>query len=97
VRIGEAEVDFPNLEAFVRGESVQLTLLEASLLRLLYESAGRIVSKGEILEKVWNLSAATQTRAVDNFIVRLRRLVEKDPARPERLLTIRAAGYRLEP
>jgi len=96
VRIGEAEVDFPNLEAYVRGEGVRLTLLEASLLRLLHESAGRVVTKGEILEKVWNLSPATQTRAVDNFIVRLRRLVEKDPRRPERLLTIRGAGYRLE-
>lgn len=98
-RIGEAEVDFQNFELKVRGESFRLTLLEAMLLKLLVENAGRVVSKGEILEKVWNLSADTQTRAVDNFVMRLRRYLEEDPRTPRYLHTVRGAGYqlRLEP
>jgi DNA-binding response OmpR family regulator len=95
--IGEAEVDFASFEVR-RGTSVhQLTLLEAMLLKLLVQNAGRVVSKGEILEKVWNLAADTQTRAVDNFVVRLRRYLEPDPRAPKHLLTVRGAGYRLEP
>ena len=94
-RIGEVEVDFTTFE--VRGPSGtnRLTLLEAMLLKLLVQNAGRIVSKGEILEKVWNLSPDTQTRAVDNFVLRLRRYIEADPARPRHLHTVRGAGYRL--
>jgi len=94
-RIGEAEVDFQNFELKVRGESFRLTLLEAMLLKLLVENAGRVVSKGEILEKVWNLSPDTETRAVDNFVMRLRRYLEQDPRTPRYLHTVRGAGYRL--
>lgn len=96
-RIGGAEVDFRNFEVRAQGECFRLTLLEATLLRLLVQNAGRVVTKGEILEKVWNLSPDTQTRAVDNFIMRLRRYVEPDPRTPKHLLTVRGAGYRLEP
>jgi DNA-binding response OmpR family regulator len=94
-RVGEAEVDFRNFEVRARGESHRLTLLEATLLKLLVQNAGRVVSKGEILEKVWNLDADTETRAVDNFIVRLRRYLEPDPRVPRHLQTVRGAGYRL--
>ena len=94
-RIGDVEVDFTAFELRGRGEVQHLTLLEAMLLKLLVQNAGRIVSKGEILEKVWNVSPDTQTRAVDNFILRLRRYIEKDAARPRHLHTIRGAGYRL--
>jgi DNA-binding response OmpR family regulator len=94
-RVGEAEVDFRNFEVRARGESHRLTLLEVTLLKLLVQNAGRVVSKGEILEKVWNLSADTETRAVDNFIVRLRRYLEPDPRTPRHLQTVRGAGYRL--
>jgi len=94
-RVGEADVDFRNFEVRARGELHRLTLLEATLLKLLVQNAGRVVSKGEILEKVWNLSADTETRAVDNFIVRLRRYLEPDPHAPRHLQTIRGAGYRL--
>jgi DNA-binding response OmpR family regulator len=78
-----------------RGATQRLTLLEAMLLKHLVQNAGRIVSKAEILQKVWNVSPETQTRAVDNFILRLRRYVEADPARPRHLHTVRGAGYRL--
>ena len=66
------------------------------LLKLLVQNAGRVVSKGEILEKVWNVSPDTATRAVDNFIVRLRKYIEPAPASPKHLHTVRGAGYRLE-
>ena len=75
----------------------RLTLLEATLLKLLVQNPGRIVSKAEILEKVWNVSADTETRAVDNFIARLRRHLEPDPRAPRHLHTVRGAGYRLTP
>lgn len=94
-RIGAAEVDFRSFEVRVDGASQRLTLLEAMLLRLLVQNAGRVVSKGEILEKVWNLAPDTETRAVDNFIVRLRRYLRDDSRQPRHLQTIRGAGYRL--
>jgi DNA-binding response OmpR family regulator len=95
VRIGDAEVDFANFEVRARGETFRLTVLEATLLKLLVQNQGRVVSKGEILEKVWNLSPDTETRAVDNFIVRLRRYIEANPRFPNHLETVRGAGYRL--
>ncbi len=95
VRIGDVEVDFGSFEIQSQGRTIHLTLLEAMLLKLLVQNAGRVVSKAEILEKVWNVSPDTQTRAVDNFILRLRRYVEVDAARPRHLHTVRGAGYRL--
>jgi DNA-binding response OmpR family regulator len=94
-KVGEAVVDFRNFQVQARGVVHQLTLLEATLLKLLVQNAGRVVSKGEILEKVWNLSADTETRAVDNFIMRLRKYLEPDPRTPKHLQTVRGAGYRL--
>jgi len=95
VRIGAVEVDFASFEVHAPGRTSRLTLLEAMLLKLLVQSAGRVVSKAEILEKVWNVSPDTQTRAVDNFILRLRRYIEVDAAHPRHLQTVRGAGYRL--
>lgn len=96
VTIGDNRVDFANFEVR-RGESlVRLTLLEAGLLRFLYERRGTVVTKAEILEKVWNLHPDTETRAVDNFVVRLRKYLETDPGNPRLLLTVRGAGYRME-
>jgi len=94
-RIGKAEIDFTTFEIHVDGKTTQLTLLEAMLLKLLVQNAGRVVSKAEILDKVWNVSPDTQTRAVDNFIVRLRRHLEPNPRFPKYLHTVRGAGYRL--
>jgi DNA-binding response OmpR family regulator len=96
-QIGEAHVDFKNFQIRVGEQVHQLTLLEAMLLKLLVQNAGRVVTKGEILEKVWNVSADTQTRAVDNFIVRLRRYLEPNSRFPKHLLTVRGTGYRLLP
>jgi DNA-binding response OmpR family regulator len=94
-RIGTARVDFRTFELHAGDRTVHLTLLEAMLLKLLVQNAGKVVSKGEILEKVWNVDADTETRAVDNFIVRLRRYLEPNPRFPRHLHTVRGAGYRL--
>jgi DNA-binding response OmpR family regulator len=94
-RIGDAEVDFHSFEIQRGGETLRLTLLEAMLLKLLVERRGKVVTKGEILEKVWNLDPETETRAVDNFVMRLRRHLGDDPRSPEHLQTVRGAGYRL--
>jgi DNA-binding response OmpR family regulator len=95
VQIGQAKVDFRNLEVRVEEQTYHLTLLETMLLKLLVHNAGQVVSKGEILKKVWNLSPETETRAIDNFIVRLRRYLEPNPRFPRYLHTVRGAGYRL--
>ena len=93
--VGRAQVDFRSFEVTVAGQTLHLTLLEAMLLKLLVQNAGRVVSKGEILERVWNVNPDTETRAVDNFIARLRKLIEKDPRFPQHLITVRGAGYKL--
>jgi DNA-binding response OmpR family regulator len=94
-RLGRADVDFRNFQLQRDGETVRLTLLETMLLKLLVQRRGHVVSKAEILEKVWNLSPDTETRAVDNFVMRLRRYVEDDPSAPRLLQTVRGIGYRL--
>ena len=67
--------------------------MESDLLRYLIQNSGRPVTRKEILEKVWNLHEDTDTRAIDNFIVRLRRYIEEEPAKPKHLVTIRGLGY----
>ncbi len=90
-------IDFGKLELRVNGNTIQLTLMEADLLRHLVRNGGRIVSRKAILEEVWGLREDTDTRAIDNFIVRLRRYIEDDPAKPKYLLTVRGVGYRFLP
>jgi DNA-binding response OmpR family regulator len=87
-------IDFGTLELRVNGNTIQLTLMEAKLLRHLIRSKGRTVSRKSILEDVWGLHEDTDTRAIDNFIVRLRRYIEKDPSQPKHLVTVRGVGYR---
>lgn len=87
-------IDFKNLELITATEKIQLTLMEVKLLRYLIENAGEAVSRKTILENVWQLSEDTDTRAIDNFIVRLRRYIETEPNNPQFLLTVRGVGYR---
>ena len=88
------EIRFDTLEILRGSEAIRLTLMEAELLRYLIERAGRVVSRGEILEEVWRVREDTDTRAIDNFVVRLRRYLEADPVHPTHLLTVRGVGYR---
>jgi two-component system, OmpR family, alkaline phosphatase synthesis response regulator PhoP len=93
-RFGDKTIDFNKLELHANEATVQLTLMEAKLLRHLIRSQGRPVSRKSILEDVWGLHEDTDTRAIDNFIVRLRRYIEKDPSKPKHLTTVRGVGYR---
>jgi DNA-binding response OmpR family regulator len=87
-------IDFANLELRTPEQTIRLTLMEAQLLRYLVTHDGRVVSRKAILENVWGLNEDTDTRAIDNFIVRLRKYIEDDPTRPAHLLTVRGVGYR---
>ena len=87
-------IDFGALELRSGGNTIHLTLMESELLRHLVRNDGRVVSRKQILEEVWGLHEDTDTRAIDNFVVRLRRYIEDDPATPRHLLTVRGVGYR---
>ena len=95
VTINGRTIDFPNLEMQNgSGELLHLTLMEAKLLRYLIKNEGRAVSRNEILEKVWELQEDTDTRAIDNFIVRLRKYLEDAPEDPKIVQTVRGVGYK---
>ncbi len=91
---GEKSVEFGALELHVRDQIFPLTLMEANVLRYLIQHEGKPVSRKQMLEQVWGVHVDTDTRPIDNFIVRLRRYVEDDPTRPKHLLTVRGVGYR---
>jgi DNA-binding response OmpR family regulator len=90
----DKSIDFAELELRSLGNTIHLTVMEAEFLRYLVQSEGRVVSRKAILEEVWGLHEDTDTRAIDNFVVRLRRYIEDDPARPKHLQTVRGVGYR---
>ena len=87
-------IDFGNLELRTSQQTIRLTLMEAQLLRYLVKHEGKVVPRKSILEDVWDLAEDTDTRAIDNFIVRLRKYIEDDPTKPQHLLTVRGVGYR---
>jgi DNA-binding response OmpR family regulator len=90
-------IDFSLLELRAADKQVRLTMMEVELLRYLVYHPGRAISRSEILDKVWHLHEDTDTRAIDNFIVRLRRYLEDDPVHPVHLQTVRGIGYRFVP
>ena len=96
VNVNGREVDFDKLELRTADEVINLTLMEMKLLRFLMDNRGRPVSRKEILEDVWGLQHDTDTRAIDNFIVRLRRYFEDEPNNPQIFLTVRGVGYRFK-
>ncbi len=96
-RFDDKVVDFQNLQLRVGDEVIPLTMMESDLLRCLIRNIGHPVSRKHLLQEVWNLHEDTDTRAIDNFIVRLRRYIEPEPANPRYLLTVRGVGYRFVP
>ncbi len=90
-------LDFGAMEVRANGRSFRLTQMESDLLRYLVQHPGQAVSRGAILENVWDLHGSTDTRAIDNFMVRLRRYIEDKPATPRFLQTVRGVGYRFVP
>lgn len=91
---GDKSVNFELLELKVREQVFPLTLMEANLLRYLIQHEGKPVSRKSMLEEVWGVHEDTDTRPIDNFIVRLRRYIEDDPTHPRHLVTVRGVGYR---
>jgi two-component system alkaline phosphatase synthesis response regulator PhoP len=95
--LGDARVDFRTFTLGREGRETRLSTKETAILRYLAERAGEVVSRAEILDRVWGYDAFPTTRTIDNFVVRLRRLLEPDPAHPRYIHTIRGTGYRLTP
>jgi DNA-binding response OmpR family regulator len=95
-RIGSVLVDPDRYEIEREGERLPLTAKELGLLMLLFRKRGKNVSRGEILEEVWDLRPDTRTRVVDTFVHRLRKLIEPNPSGPRYLVSVRSLGYRLE-
>ncbi|MDE3105020.1 MAG: response regulator transcription factor [Acidobacteriota bacterium] len=87
-------IRFDALELVTPEKTIHLTLMEADLLRYFTEREGQVISRSQILEQVWHVHQDTDTRVIDNFIVRLRRYIEEDPANPVHLVTVRGVGYR---
>jgi DNA-binding response OmpR family regulator len=97
LRFGTAQVNFGTHEVLVGGRAVQLTQLEMDLLRYFAQNPERVLGRAELLEKVWKLRDYPNARTVDNFIVRLRRCFEADPASPVHFVSVRGSGYRFVP
>jgi DNA-binding response OmpR family regulator len=93
-RFADKIVDFDAQELQVGAKKYPLTLMEANLLRYLMQHEGKAISRKNMLEDVWNLHEDTDTRAIDHFVARLRKYIEKEPARPRHLLTVRGVGYK---
>ena len=96
-RFGDNEVNFLTYEARAKGRPIQLTEKECMLMKLLVERQGQVVSREEILERVWGYRFSTSSRTIDNFIVRLRRYFEDDARQPRWIQSIRGVGYRFSP
>lgn len=94
ISFGEVQANFETHQATVSGKPVRMTPKELKLLKYFVENEGRVIHRNELLSEVWDLSGNLQTRAVDQFIARLRKIIEVDSAEPKHLLTIRDAGYR---
>jgi DNA-binding response OmpR family regulator len=87
-------VDFDILDLCVGEQTFRLTLMEANVLRFLIQHEGKPVSRKQMIEQIWGLREDTDTRPIDNFIVRLRRYIEDDPTTPRHLVTVRGVGYK---
>jgi DNA-binding response OmpR family regulator len=95
IQIGDAQIHFAAHTLNLRGQTHQLSFYEVELIRLLAERSGHPVSREEILSKIWGLEAGPSNRTVDNFIVKLRKKLEKYPEKPQHILTVYGFGYKL--
>jgi DNA-binding response OmpR family regulator len=96
VRLGDVDIDFESLCCFKGGKKFDLTLREAKMLRLFIGKAGQVVSRKELLDKVWGYDIPPETRTVDNHMVKLRKIVEENPSKPKLIKSVRRVGYKLE-
>jgi len=91
---GDVVVDFENYEAYKGGEKVELSPREFKILRLFVENRGRVISRNEILNRVWGYESFPTTRTVDNYVVKIRRAIEDDPTNPKWIVSVRSVGYK---
>ena len=96
-RFGQVEIDFESHEVRAFGAEVRLTTLELDLVRYFAENPHRVISRSELMERVWKLGNYPNSRTMDNFVLRLRRHFEADPQEPQHFLSIRGAGYKFVP
>ena len=94
VQFGGNRIDLSNHQAETTKGVLQLTNLEIKMLRQFFAKEGKLITRGELLKSVWGMAPDTETRTLDNFIVRLRKYFEQDPAKPRHFLTVRGRGYR---
>ena len=93
-QFGDVRVEFQSFEVYVREKKHSLTTLEMQLLRYFIEHEGEVLSRNRILQEVWDQSADVTTRTIDNFVLRLRKIIEPDPTRPQYIRSVRGTGYR---
>jgi phosphate regulon transcriptional regulator PhoB len=93
---GELKIDFSTYEVFVRGKSVKLTLKEFELLRFLVQNPSRVLSRDQLLDRVWGGETYVTPRTVDVHVRRLRKAIEKDDSKPVWILTLRGVGYKFD-
>jgi DNA-binding response OmpR family regulator len=94
-KLGDCTINLKLQTITTRGGVHSIGYYEAEILRLLYEKANQPISREEILDRIWGIEANPTNRTVDNFIVKLRKKIEKDPASPRRILTVYGQGYKL--
>jgi len=94
IDFGRASINFETYEVRVDDREIKMTHKELQLLRYFVENQGRVISRQELLAEVWDMNREMQTRSVDQFMLRLRKIFEIDPAKPKHFLTLRDAGYR---
>ncbi len=97
LHFGTNEIDLERRQARTARGELQLTELEVKILRTFFDRSGEAISRAELLSSVWGMSPETETRTLDNFIVRLRKYFEDDPAKPVHFITVRGQGYRFQP
>jgi DNA-binding response OmpR family regulator len=95
ILVGAAVVHPKRHELVRKGKTYALSFYEVELIRMLFERAGQPVTREELLEKIWGISGHASTRSVDNFIVKLRKKIEENAAKPEHIVTIYGTGYKL--
>ncbi|MHC4831286.1 MAG: response regulator transcription factor [Planctomycetota bacterium] len=93
--LGDLHIDFVRFEATRAGKTIELTPREFKILRLFCESPGRVITRNELLDKVWGYDVFPTTRTVDNHIVKLRKAIEPTPRKPLYIVSVRGVGYKL--
>lgn len=93
-QFGSNSVDLQNLQAVTANGVIRLTELEGRMIETFFASAGDTLTRAELLKSVWGMAEDTETRTLDNFVVRLRKYFELDPTNPQHFLTVRGRGYR---